>query len=700
MRFSRFRIRNFRSIVDTGWNNLASDNITGIIGQNESGKTSILEALYSFYTGVISEDILRSDLSLPVVYCAFETDVKQLKKILGQKKIPDIVIKSVQESGMITIIRRWTDNRTQYLSFGDERINAYFDSQLNEKKKFEEAIEKEIINVIEESRKITEELNQAIRERKEEQKLLSHLESKLPKIRRAFERSPGEENESRLEKINLEIERSKKRFEKKSKAYDLKSARAYELAEKARWAQWCLETINEYNNIRKEYESSLKELTALKKQAENLLGTNKQRQLQKKIDIVHNHHLVNQTAWEKAKKNVATRKAVTAKILKGMDPEEAEELVHKENEMMAEYYTNIEMAEECFKHIPVFEIFEDFSSLLPNRIDMEDVFAENSMVEGFKAARNFLIIAGLDEKFFEVQNNRILKQKIEKLNNEITLNFQDYWRQNIGKQDKIKINFELEHYDYRYPEKMGKPYLEFWIKDAQERLYPKQRSRGVRWFLSFYLELKASAIECKDRSRVFLIDEPGLSLHARAQEDVLKVFEDIKKDIQIIYTTHSPHLINLSKLYRLLAVQRAVEDDMKSETVIFDAKSLNEASTDTLSPIYTLMGTKLSDHQFIKKKNNVIVEDAVTYHYLKTLFNLIDFNKEIYFLPATDVLNVPALVNLLIGWRLDFIVLLDDDVDGNLVYNDLKINLFHNNEKRAASKMIKLHDMNSIEDIK
>ncbi len=81
MRFRRFRIRNYRSLVDTGWNNLATDNITGIIGQNESGKTSILEALYSFYTGKINDDILRSDLSLPAVYCSFETNLKQLSTI-------------------------------------------------------------------------------------------------------------------------------------------------------------------------------------------------------------------------------------------------------------------------------------------------------------------------------------------------------------------------------------------------------------------------------------------------------------------------------------------------------------------------------------------------------------------------------------------------------------------------------------------
>ena len=48
-----FRIKNYRSIVDTGWNNLSPDNVTALIGQNESGKTSVLEALRSFYDGII-----------------------------------------------------------------------------------------------------------------------------------------------------------------------------------------------------------------------------------------------------------------------------------------------------------------------------------------------------------------------------------------------------------------------------------------------------------------------------------------------------------------------------------------------------------------------------------------------------------------------------------------------------------------------
>lgn len=699
MRFRRFRIKNYRSLVDTGWNSLATDNITGIIGQNESGKTSILEALYSFYTGRINDDIIRSDQSMPVVFCSFETNIKQLSQLIKGKKLPEQVIDSIEETGLVTIVRSWENEKSSTLTFGDDKLLAYFNKQTREKQQFEKKVENEVLMAIDEADQANEEYQLALREKNDEQKLLSSLESKQPKIQKTFDRYPDKENSNRLEKFMLELDRSRKRLEKKNKVYEMKLVKATDLAEKARYAHWCLRSINDYKSASETCQHTLAELNNALERFENITGIGKKRRARSRLESLENRHRENLLQMEEAKSLASARRAVTAKILKGMNPSEAEETVGKENEKKASYYSQEELAEEIYRYIPVFEMFEDFSSLLPNRIDIDEVFANKSHVEGYKAARNFLTVANLDENFFDVSNNRILHQKIEKLNNEVTLNFQDYWHQNLGNQDKIRINFELEHYDNSYPDKMGKPYLEFWIKDNQESLYPKQRSRGVRWFLSFYLELKASAILYKERSRVFLIDEPGLSLHARAQEDVLKVLEDVKENIQIIYTTHSPHLINVSKIYRLLAVQRSMEGDMRSGTIIFDAQSLNKASPDTLAPIYTLLGTKLSDHQFIQKKNNLIVEDVTTYHYLKTIFNLIEFHKDIFFLPATDVLNVPSLVFILIGWKIDFVILLDDDESGNIVYNDLKANLFQNNNKLAGRKMIKLENKPGVEDL-
>lgn len=699
MRLRRFRIKNYRSLIDTGWNDLAIDNITGIIGQNESGKTSILEALYSFYTGIINDDILRSDLSLPVVYCAFETNQKQITRFLKEKKIPEQVIESIEDNGLVTLGRAWENEKKSHLLFGDEKLSAYFQRQLEEKQEFENKIEEDILRLIDEANKANEEYQLALKEKNDEQKHVSSLESKEPKIQRSFDRSPDKENSNRIEKFMIELERSRKRLEKKSKTYELKLTRATELAEKARYSHWCLSSVKECKKIAKICENSLSELDAEQSRYENLVGIRKKRRARKRLDILEKRHKENLFRMEKAKLQESARKNVAARILKGTNPAEAEELVEKETVRLSACYTEQELAEEIFRQLPVFQMFEDFSSLLPNRIDIDDIFAEKSNVEGFKAARNFLTIANLDEGFFDVHNNRILKQKIEKLNNELTLNFHDYWHQDLGNQNKIRINFELEHYDNTHPDKMGKPYIEFWIVDNQERLYPKQRSRGVRWFLSFYLELKASAINNKGRSRVILIDEPGLSLHARAQEDVLRVLEDVKEDIQIIYSTHSPQLINMSKLYRLLAVQRAVETDLKSGSIIFDAKSLNEASADTLSPLYASMSTKADDHQLIKKKNNIVVEDLTTFFYLKTIFSLIELHKEFYLLPATDILNVPVLVNLLLGWNLGFIILLDDDDNGNQVYKNIKTHLFHDNEKLASRKIIKIDNKTGIEDL-
>jgi hypothetical protein len=110
-------------------------------------------------------------------------------------------------------------------------------------------------------------------------------------------------------------------------------------------------------------------------------------------------------------------------------------------------------------------LFEDFGSLLPNRIDMEDIISGNENVEGYKAARNFLSLAHLDYSFFQQPSSRILKQKIENINNALTRNFHDFWQQSIGRNNKINIQFELEHYNASFVGKAGKPYIEFCIKD-------------------------------------------------------------------------------------------------------------------------------------------------------------------------------------------------------------------------------------------
>ncbi|MCJ7717346.1 MAG: hypothetical protein MUO54_12620, partial [Anaerolineales bacterium] len=143
------------------------------------------------------------------------------------------------------------------------------------------------------------------------------------------------------------------------------------------------------------------------------------------------------------KKEYDTQLIALEFVFNGITYDSAFKSAIKEITARNQYYSSTELAEEIFKILPDFELFEDFSSLLPNRIDLEDIVRANKRTEGYKAAINFLTITGLEYSFFQQPSSRILKQKIENLNGEITLNFQDFWRQSVGKNNKIKINFEL-----------------------------------------------------------------------------------------------------------------------------------------------------------------------------------------------------------------------------------------------------------------
>jgi AAA15 family ATPase/GTPase len=61
MRISKLRIQNYRSIKDSG-DILFTDKLFVLAGQNESGKSSVLEALYSFEKRSSEKDSLNFEL--------------------------------------------------------------------------------------------------------------------------------------------------------------------------------------------------------------------------------------------------------------------------------------------------------------------------------------------------------------------------------------------------------------------------------------------------------------------------------------------------------------------------------------------------------------------------------------------------------------------------------------------------------------
>jgi hypothetical protein len=158
-------------------------------------------------------------------------------------------------------------------------------------------------------------------------------------------------------------------------------------------------------------------------------------------------------------------------------------------------------------------------------------------------------------------------------------------------------------------------------------------------------------------------------------------------------------LVDSSRLYRIMAIQRANEDDERSETIVMDAKSLHEASSDTLTPIYSLMGAQLNDQQLIQQKNNVIVEDIITYYYLTEIARLTDYKAKAFFIPSTDESNIPVLVNILMGWKLDFMALLFDTPSKREMAEWLKKSVFHSVGEQSGKKIMLVEGAQKIEDL-
>lgn len=197
--------------------------------------------------------------------------------------------------------------------------------------------------------------------------------------------------------------------------------------------------------------------------------------------------------------------------------------------------------------------------------------------------------------------------------------------------------------------------LYFWIEENGEYYEPEIRSQGKRWHLAFYVKVTARARE--DVESIILIDEPGLYLHAKAQQDVLKNLESAAVvGAQVFFSTHSPYLLEADKLARI----RLVLKTDKLATVI-ENKIHKVADKETLTPILTAIGLEMSSGiAQLDRINNVVVEGPSDYYYLNALRKLID-GKEMNFVYGGGAGNMPMVGTILQGWGCNVIYLYDDD---------------------------------------
>lgn len=209
-------------------------------------------------------------------------------------------------------------------------------------------------------------------------------------------------------------------------------------------------------------------------------------------------------------------------------------------------------------------------------------------------------------------------------------------------------------------------YFSVQSNDGQSLLL-SERSNGLRWYLNTFIDAKANDVA--NSSVLYLFDEPGISLHVNAQRELLDLFNHLAdKGNQVVYTTHSPYMLNTKGdgIHRIRAVVKSEDGNTSIYKTAYDARISQVSQKDTLAPIINALGMNLYDtFGPAKDKVNIVTEGMSDYIYLCTMAKILDIDMGNHvIIPAFGASNCVNICSILHGWGCHYIALFDYDKAG------------------------------------
>ena len=312
--------------------------------------------------------------------------------------------------------------------------------------------------------------------------------------------------------------------------------------------------------------------------------------------------------------------------------------------------------------MPKFFLFSDYQSL-EGRVDVATLREDADEQPGAsprQTARALLKLANTDVNAMANSNFESSTAELESVSNDLSREMKAYWSTNP--ELRIKIMTEPETVADARGERSVIRYLNFRVEDRKHDFTNNfsRRSSGYRWFFSFLAAF--SEFESRGEDVVILLDEPGLTLHAKAQRDFLRfINERLAPAGQVIYTTHSPFMVD--QIERV----RVVEDRGEDIGSVTSSDAL-EVGEDSAFPLQAALGYDLSQNLFIGERN-LLVEGPSDLAYLDLISRAlrkvgrVGLDERWRILPAGGSSNVPTFVSLL-GRKVSVTVLLDSGVEG------------------------------------
>jgi predicted ATP-dependent endonuclease of OLD family len=278
-------------------------------------------------------------------------------------------------------------------------------------------------------------------------------------------------------------------------------------------------------------------------------------------------------------------------------------------------------------HVPVFLYFDDYYQMrgCENIEALQQRMTNGALLPSDHPLIGLIELAGLRlEELINPNRTQELKNKLQGAGNHLTNQILKYWSQN----KHLRLAFDVRPARPGDPEGM-RAGTNIWADVVDQKHHVNTalgtRSRGFVWFFSFlawYSRLKTTV----QQRVILLLDEPGLSLHAKAQEDLLRYFEqELKGDHQLLYSTHSPFMVDPKHFERVRIVQdKTIDSDdvlppeQEGTKVLVD---ILDAGQDSLFPLQGALGYEIYQTLFIGP-NSVVVEGASDLLYIQALSSI------------------------------------------------------------------------------
>ena len=264
------------------------------------------------------------------------------------------------------------------------------------------------------------------------------------------------------------------------------------------------------------------------------------------------------------------------------------------------------VAQILWGRLPRFAYFSEYLRM-PGQIAVNDLrsrLQNDNLEEGDKVFLALLEMIGRSVEDLErIEQHELLTAELESASNRITQEVFRYWTQN----PRLRVQFLLQRALPGDPA----PFNEGWILRTRiqntrhgDTINFDDRSAGFVWFFSFVIWFNRLRNNIGE-NLVLLLDDPGLSLHANAQQDLLRYMEErLAPECQIIYTTHSPFMIDATKLSRARTV----------ENVYIEAPQGEPASAEVD------LGTKVGDHELSTNRETLFpLQAALAYEISQSL---------------------------------------------------------------------------------